>query len=164
MSSVSTQVKRPPCGVPILYPYLGIRQGEPFWPALRQQPPCRVAKPHPYLEGSPTLCLGDMCSTRCGNSVPQLRMAGCLTCADTDVILASHRQFGDRIRFHGAISAQNVLPLSTAEGVRQHVAEVCQLMKPSGGYILAPDQAITQDMSPANVLVMYEAADEFGNY
>ena len=95
---------------------------------------------------------------------PRVRVGRRLTCVDTDAILASHRQFGDRICFHGAMSAQNVLPLSTAEGVRQHVAEVCQLMTRGGGHILAPDQAITQDTSPANVLVMYEAADEFGNY
>jgi hypothetical protein len=75
--------------------------------------------------------------------MPQLRMGGCLTCADTDVMLAPHRQFGDRIYFHSANSAQRVLPPSTVEGVGQHVAEVCQLMKPGGLCILAPDRAIT---------------------
>jgi uroporphyrinogen decarboxylase len=75
---------------------------------------------------------------------------------------ALKRDFGSRITFHGGISAQKVLPLGTPDDVRAHVRETCDIMRPGGGYIFAPDQAVTDDTPTPNVLAMYDALDELG--
>jgi len=71
-------------------------------------------------------------------------------------------RFGDRICFHGAISAQRVLPLGTEEQVREHVDRICRIMKPSGGYIFTSDQQVTADTPVENIIAMYDAMDDFG--
>jgi uroporphyrinogen decarboxylase len=71
-------------------------------------------------------------------------------------------RFGSQISFHGAISAQRVLPLGTSDEVRQHVKEVSETMRVGGGYIFVSDQKITRDAPLANVLAMYQAIDELG--
>ena len=71
-------------------------------------------------------------------------------------------KFGNNITFHGCISAQKVLPLGTPDEVREHVKEVCGIMRPGGGYIFTSDQAITSDSPVENVLAMYDAIEEFG--
>jgi hypothetical protein len=65
------------------------RQRRPLVPRRGAEDPL----PRRYvLYPTPCLCLGDTCSTGCGNPVPQLRMGGCLTCADTDEILGPHNR------------------------------------------------------------------------
>jgi len=70
--------------------------------------------------------------------------------------------YGDKITFHGCISAQKVLPHGTQQDVRAHVIEVCEIMKPGGGYIFTSDQSITSDTPVDNVLEMFRAIDEMG--
>ncbi len=70
--------------------------------------------------------------------------------------------FGDCLSFHGAISSQRVLPFGSKEDVRLHVGEVCAIMKQGGGYVFCPDQDITRETPPHNVLAMYEALDRLG--
>ncbi len=72
------------------------------------------------------------------------------------------RDFGATITFHGAVSAQKVLPLGTPEEVRAHVKDVADALRPGGGYIFCSDQAVTDDTPTANVLAMYDALDELG--
>jgi len=71
-------------------------------------------------------------------------------------------KYGSKITFHGGISAQMILPLGTRDEVYAHVREVCEIMKPGGGYIFTSDQAITTDTPVENVLAMYNAIDKFG--
>jgi uroporphyrinogen decarboxylase len=71
-------------------------------------------------------------------------------------------RFGHAIAFHGGISAQRVLPLGSPDEVRSHVREVCDIMKPGGGYVFTSDQAITSDCPVDNVLAMYQAVEEYG--
>jgi uroporphyrinogen decarboxylase len=68
-------------------------------------------------------------------------------------------RFGTKIAFHGGISAQRTLPLGSPAEVRAQVCEALEAMRPCGGYILAPDQSITEDTPLDNVIAMYEAAD-----
>ena len=70
--------------------------------------------------------------------------------------------FGGQLCFHGCISAQKVLPLGTPEQVREHVREVCEIMRVGGGYIFAPDQAIVEGTPPENVLAMYDEIERLG--
>ena len=74
------------------------------------------------------------------------------------------RKFGDRLSFHGMISVQQVLPHGTTEDVRREVKERMEVMKPGGGYIMAPTHCIQPDTPVENILAMYEAGLEFGRY
>jgi uroporphyrinogen decarboxylase len=71
-------------------------------------------------------------------------------------------RFGQQLTFHGCISAQRVLPLGTPVEVRAHVREVCETMRPGGGYIFVSDQMITRDTPVQNIVAMYAAIDEAG--
>ncbi|MHB9037808.1 MAG: uroporphyrinogen decarboxylase family protein [Armatimonadota bacterium] len=73
-------------------------------------------------------------------------------------------RFGDRLSFHGCISTAEPLTNGTVQDVVANVRDTLEIMKPGGGYALAPSHAI-QDNTPAeNVLAMYESALEFGRY
>lgn len=72
--------------------------------------------------------------------------------------------WGDQLTFHGCISTAGVVATGTAEQVRANVRETLEIMKPNGGYCLAPTHCL-QDNSPTeNVLAMYDAARELGVY
>lgn len=72
--------------------------------------------------------------------------------------------YGDKLSFHGCISTAGVLATGSVDDVRACVRETLDIMKPGGGYALAPTHQI-QDNSPTeNVVAMYEAAREFGQY
>jgi len=74
------------------------------------------------------------------------------------------KTFGGRLAFHGCISTAGVLATGTPDEVTRTVRETLEIMKPGGGYILAPTHMI-QDNSPTeNVLAMYEAGRRFGGY
>ena len=74
------------------------------------------------------------------------------------------RDFGDRIRFHGAMDNQHTLPFGSVDDVRQEAADNIRILGAGGGYILAPCHNI-QAVGPAeNVVAMYEAGYEGGWY
>jgi uroporphyrinogen decarboxylase len=74
------------------------------------------------------------------------------------------KRFGGRLAFHGMISTAGPLAYGTPDDVVRCVRETLAIMKPGGGYALAPTHAI-QDNSPTeNVVAMYQAAREFGKY
>ena len=82
--------------------------------------------------------------------------------ADGMVPRGLKRHFGSRLTFHGAVSAQKVLPLGTVDEVRAHVRETVETLRPGGGYIFCADQAVTEDTPTENVLAMYDALDQLG--
>ena len=70
------------------------------------------------------------------------------------------KTYGGRLAFHGCISTAGPLAYGTADEVRKYVKDIIGIMKPGGGYMLAPTHQI-QDNSPLeNVLAMYETAYE----
>jgi len=73
-------------------------------------------------------------------------------------------QFGDRLCFSGTISVQQVLPSRDADGVRAEVERVIKIMAPGGGFILGPTHNIQADTPLENILAMYDAAKEMGQY
>jgi uroporphyrinogen decarboxylase len=74
------------------------------------------------------------------------------------------QRFGDRLAFHGMISTAGPVADSTPTDVIESVRRTLEIMKPGGGYALAPTHQL-QDNSPTeNVLALYEAAHEFGHY
>jgi uroporphyrinogen decarboxylase len=77
---------------------------------------------------------------------------------------ALKEKFGDRITFHGGIDVQQVLPNATPESIRREAARRLYDLGRGGGYILAPCHNISFDVPPANVLALFDAAQELGRY
>lgn len=74
------------------------------------------------------------------------------------------KRFGDRLTFHGCISTAGQLAYGCPDDVTANVRETLEIMKPGGGYALAPTHAIQDNSPTANVVAMYEAALKFGLY
>ncbi len=74
------------------------------------------------------------------------------------------RRYGTRVSFCGAIDTQRVLPLGTPDEVRAEVGRVIGALGPGGGYLLAAVHTIMDEVPPANILAMVDAAMELGRY
>lgn len=75
------------------------------------------------------------------------------------------QEFGARLVFNGAIDSHHVLINGTPESVRQAVRDVLEIMKPGGGYICgASHDTILEETPVKNVVAMFDAVREFGNY
>lgn len=73
-------------------------------------------------------------------------------------------RWGDKLAFHGMISTAGAVTWGRPVDVVADVQQTLDIMKPGGGYCLAPTHQL-QDNSPTeNVLAMYEAALELGVY
>jgi uroporphyrinogen decarboxylase len=68
------------------------------------------------------------------------------------------RDFGDRLCFHGGIDIQYLLPLESAEAVRNEVKRRVKILGNGGGYILAPSHNLQLDISTENIRAMYDPA------
>jgi uroporphyrinogen decarboxylase len=74
-------------------------------------------------------------------------------------------QYGDRLVFWGGgVDTQHVLPCGTPAEVRENVRRNLEAFKPGGGYVFNGVHNIQADVPPNNVLAMYDAAAEFGEY
>jgi len=74
------------------------------------------------------------------------------------------REFGDRLAFWGAIDTSRVLPLGTTDDVREEVRLRIADLAPGGGYVLCSVHNIQPEVPPENVVAMFDAAREFGQY
>ena len=73
--------------------------------------------------------------------------------------------FGDKILFNGAIDSHHVLINGSPDFVRQKTREVLDIMKPGGGYVAgASHDTILEETPLENVLAMFDAIREFGDY
>jgi uroporphyrinogen decarboxylase len=73
-------------------------------------------------------------------------------------------EFGDRLTFWGAIDTHRVLPYGTPEAVRGEVGQRIRDLGPGGGYVVCPVHNIQPEVPPENVVAMYDAAFELGQY
>jgi uroporphyrinogen decarboxylase len=74
-------------------------------------------------------------------------------------------QFGDRILFNGAIDSHHVLIQGAPDSVRRNTREVLEIMMPGGGYVAgASHDTILEETPLENVLAMFDAIKEFGDY
>jgi len=72
--------------------------------------------------------------------------------------------YGDRLAFHGCISTAGPVAYGTVQDVLDDCRATLEIMMPGGGYCFAPTHAL-QDNSPTeNVVAMYEAVKQFGQY
>jgi uroporphyrinogen decarboxylase len=74
------------------------------------------------------------------------------------------RRYGTNLAFCGAIDTQRVLPTGTPDEVRAEVHRAIGTLGPGGGYLLAAVHTIMNEVPPANVLAMVDAAVELGTY
>ncbi len=74
------------------------------------------------------------------------------------------RKYGDRLAFSGTVGTQTTMPFGTVDEVRRIVRERIATVGAGGGLILAPTHTLEPDVPWANVLALFEAADEFGRY
>jgi len=68
------------------------------------------------------------------------------------------RSFGNRLSYHGGIDMQNLLPGATPAQVAAEVRRYCEVLGRGGGYILGPAHLFQPDVSPQNVLAVYQAS------
>jgi uroporphyrinogen decarboxylase len=67
-------------------------------------------------------------------------------------------RFGRDLTFWGGISTQQTLPNGSPADVRREIRDVATLLGAGGGYILAPAQAIQDDVPLENCLALIEEA------
>ena len=74
-------------------------------------------------------------------------------------------EYGDRLAFWGGgIETQTVLPFGSKKEIREQVRERIQTFGPGGGFIFAATHNIHHDAPIDNLLAMFEAVREFGEY
>jgi uroporphyrinogen decarboxylase len=73
-------------------------------------------------------------------------------------------QFGDRLLLMGAINSQLMIE-GTPEAVWAETRRILSIMMPGSGYVAGPSHDYVLEETPvANVLALYDAAREFGDY
>lgn len=72
-------------------------------------------------------------------------------------------EYGDKLAFLGGIDISKAMP-GNREDVVAEVKKRIQQLGHGGGYILAPSNHLQADVPPENVITMFEAVREFGQY
>jgi len=74
-------------------------------------------------------------------------------------------EFGDRMVFNGAIDSHHTLMEKDTAGVKEDTRKALETMMPNGGYIAgASHDTILEETPVENVLAMFNAIYEYGNY
>jgi len=74
------------------------------------------------------------------------------------------KTFGDRIAFWGGVDIQTVLPFGSPDDVRNEVRHLFETLGEGGGWVLCPSHNIQPEVPPQNIVAMYEAGLELGQY
>jgi uroporphyrinogen decarboxylase len=75
------------------------------------------------------------------------------------------REFGrDIVFWGGGADASRVLPFGTPEEVREEVKKRVGDLAPGGGFVFASIHNIQAEVPPENIVAMFEAAYEYGQY
>ena len=74
---------------------------------------------------------------------------------------ALKQQFGGRIVFHGGLDTQEILPFCDEERIADEVRNLMDIMSRDGGYIFAAAHNIQQDVMPAKLVAMLDAAKAY---
>jgi len=72
-------------------------------------------------------------------------------------------EFGKQVAFLGGIDISHAMPGSREDVVAETKRRIAQLA-PGGGYILAPSNHLQADVTPENVVTLFETARKFGKY
>ncbi len=74
------------------------------------------------------------------------------------------REYGKYLTFHGSIDIQETLPYGTIEDIRAMVKHRMSVGKPGGGFIISTAHNIQPDTPTENILALFEAYREYGEY
>ena len=72
--------------------------------------------------------------------------------------------YGSRLAFHGCISTAGPVAYGTPEEAVANARNIMAAMMPGGGYAFAPTHQLQDNSQVENVVALYEAAREFGQY
>jgi uroporphyrinogen decarboxylase len=76
---------------------------------------------------------------------------------------ALKREFGDELVFWGGgVDTQGVLPTGTPQEVKDNVRHNIEALAPGGGFVFNTVHNIQADVSPQNIMAMWEALQEYG--
>jgi len=64
----------------------------------------------------------------------------------------------------GGCDTQYILPFGSPKDVREEVKRRMNDLAPGGGFVFCAVHNIQPDVSPENIVAMYETALEFGSY
>ncbi len=78
-------------------------------------------------------------------------------------LAAVKENYGKQLSFLGGIDISHAMPGGREDVIEEAKRRIGQLA-PGGGYILAPSNHLQADVPPENVVTLFEAAQEFGNY
>ncbi len=75
------------------------------------------------------------------------------------------KRFGDIMSFWGGLcNSQSTLPFGTPKQIKDEVRRNFECLKPGGGFVASNIHNITAEVPPQNIVAMFDAANEFGNY
>ncbi|MBE6903705.1 MAG: hypothetical protein E7480_03760 [Ruminococcaceae bacterium] len=74
------------------------------------------------------------------------------------------KTFGNKLCYRGCISTAGPLAYGTAEETREYCKKTLEIMKKGYGYHFAPTHLIQDNTPTENVIAMYQAAHDFGQY
>jgi len=74
------------------------------------------------------------------------------------------QRYGNKLAFHGCLSTAGPLAAGSVEEVRDVVKTTLDVMKPHGGYIMAPTHSLQDNTPLENVLAAYETCRTYGVY
>lgn len=66
------------------------------------------------------------------------------------------KEFGSHLSFYGGISMQHILPHGTPTQVKEEVRKMMEVMGENGGYIVAPNHAIPNDVPTEGICELLE--------
>jgi uroporphyrinogen decarboxylase len=70
-------------------------------------------------------------------------------------------EFGNKLCFWGGgCDTQRVLPFGTPEEVYEHTRRNIEILKTGGGFVFSAIHNIQADVSPQNILAMFEAVHD----
>lgn len=74
------------------------------------------------------------------------------------------QSFGQRLCLIGNVDNKTTLVTGTADDVRSEALECIKTAAPGGGYILASDHSLKDDMPNENIFALYETGRKYGKY
>ncbi len=72
--------------------------------------------------------------------------------------------YGDKLTFHGSISTAGPLAYGTVDQAVRNLEETLEIMKPGGGYVMAPTHMLQDNTPTENAVQVFQKAVELGRY
>jgi uroporphyrinogen decarboxylase len=73
-------------------------------------------------------------------------------------------KYGDRISFHGGMDVQSVMQINTPAEIKKIVHKHLYELGKGGGYIISVCHNVSSKIPPENIIAMFEAVQEYGEY